>query len=514
MIYVLVGLILLFLTLFLVERKRYQRDSNFYRESLEYKNKELKQKESDYDSLKIRFDELGLSEVEQVQKRLSLLNGEIEKLQINKQELQNTLEELQDLKDEDEQKFLELEKKIENQKIKFKKNRDLYTAMASAVKDFYTASLEGTGFKPLSDEDMKYMDSIAPSVILSLKSMNYKDLRKKFLNNQKQIEEVLTQFTNRYATKTTRSLYQVMVIALKAELQNILTKLKYSKLEEGIQSVQEVINKYISIAESGNLTISGTVKQFAYTIENLFMDAVNIEYEYYIKKEQERQEQLAIKAKMREEREERRRLAEENKRFDAEKEKFNQEQIKLQQDYANAITEEEKKTIEDAIKKIDEKLVEIEKKKEEIVKLQHGKAGNVYIISNLGSFGDHIFKIGMTRRLDPQERVDELGSVSVPFEFDVHSFIFSEDASDLETELHRRLNEKRVNKINKRKEFFDVTLDELEKLVNEISPTSEFKRTMLAEEYRQSLSLSTNAFDDFEIKDNQAEDDEDEELRA
>ena len=100
----------------------------------------------------------------------------------------------------------------------------------------------------------------------------------------------------------------------------------------------------------------------------------------------------------------------------------------------------------------------------------------------------------MTRRLDPQERVDELGSASVPFEFDVHSFIFSEDAAGLEAELHRRLNNKRVNKVNRRKEFFSVSLDELEKLVNEIYPSAEFNRTMLAEEYRQSLSLSDNAF--------------------
>lgn len=131
----------------------------------------------------------------------------------------------------------------------------------------------------------------------------------------------------------------------------------------------------------------------------------------------------------------------------------------------------------------------METKKEGITKLQNGKAGNVYIISNLGSFGDHVFKIGMTRRLDPQERVDELGSASVPFKFDVHSFIFSEDAVGLENELHQRLHARRLNKVNLRKEFFDVSLDELEQLVEEINPTAEFNRTMLAEDYNQSLSL-------------------------
>lgn len=94
----------------------------------------------------------------------------------------------------------------------------------------------------------------------------------------------------------------------------------------------------------------------------------------------------------------------------------------------------------------------------------------------------------MTRRLNPQDRVDELGSASVPFKFDVHSFIFSEDAVDLENKLHQRLNSNRLNKVNLRKEFFYSTIDELEKLVNEIDPTAEFTRTMAAEEFRQSQS--------------------------
>jgi hypothetical protein len=103
----------------------------------------------------------------------------------------------------------------------------------------------------------------------------------------------------------------------------------------------------------------------------------------------------------------------------------------------------------------------------------------------------------MTRRSDPQGRVDELGDASVPFRFDVHSFIFSEDAVSLETALHHRLNDRRVNKVNLRKEFFHATIDELEELTNELSPAAEFTRTMLAEEYRQSISADGNYTTDF-----------------
>ena len=94
----------------------------------------------------------------------------------------------------------------------------------------------------------------------------------------------------------------------------------------------------------------------------------------------------------------------------------------------------------------------------------------------------------MIRRLDPQDRINELGSASVPFKFDVHSFIFSDDAVSLEKELHDRLNSKRLNKVNMRKEFFKVTIEELEDLVMIIDPTAEFNRTMIAEEFYQSLS--------------------------
>ena len=124
------------------------------------------------------------------------------------------------------------------------------------------------------------------------------------------------------------------------------------------------------------------------------------------------------------------------------------------------------------------------------MKRQNGKAGYVYVISNLGSFGENVFKVGMTRRLEPMDRVKELGDASVPFEFDVHSFIFSEDAVSLEQKLHDILNDKRLNKINLRKEFFNVTVDYLEGLVQEIDPSAEFNKTMIAEQYRQSLAIN------------------------
>jgi len=113
----------------------------------------------------------------------------------------------------------------------------------------------------------------------------------------------------------------------------------------------------------------------------------------------------------------------------------------------------------------------------------------VYVISNLGSFGPDVFKVGMTRRLEPMDRVRELGDASVPFAFDVHAMIFSEDAVSLEYKLHQVLDQYRLNKINLRKEFFKLPLDMIEQIVLTEDPAASFNRTMLAEQYRQSLSL-------------------------
>ncbi|HFM9310345.1 TPA: GIY-YIG nuclease family protein, partial [Enterococcus faecium] len=119
------------------------------------------------------------------------------------------------------------------------------------------------------------------------------------------------------------------------------------------------------------------------------------------------------------------------------------------------------------------------------------RAGYVYVISNIGSFGEDIYKIGMTRRLEPMDRIKELSSASVPFEFDVHAMIFSEDAPSLETKLHNHFRKQEVNKINQRKEFFKVSLDEIEKVVLEnYNGTVTFTKLAKAEQYRRSLELS------------------------
>jgi hypothetical protein len=212
---------------------------------------------------------------------------------------------------------------------------------------------------------------------------------------------------------------------------------------------------------------------------------------------------------MKEEAAERRELKKQKDRIEQEEAKFTNElsSLKSQIETADDVAAQ---LLKFRILELESQLSDVLIKKEEISNLQNGKAGNVYIISNLGSFGDNIFKVGMTRRINPEERVNELGSASVPFKFDIHSFIFSNDAVGLESKLHEKLHGKRVNKANYRKEFFKVSIDELEELVLEEDPTAEFVKTMAAEEYYQSLSTTDEDEVDYVNSDNDDDDDYDE----
>jgi hypothetical protein len=118
------------------------------------------------------------------------------------------------------------------------------------------------------------------------------------------------------------------------------------------------------------------------------------------------------------------------------------------------------------------------------------KTGYVYVISNIGSFGRDVFKIGLTRRLDPMDRVWELGDASVPFPFDVHIMIASDDAPKLERALHESFHKKRINRVNPRKEFFRVAIDEIVKAVREHHGEVEYKADAEALEYLQSQNMT------------------------
>ena len=369
-------------------------------------------------------------------------------------------------------------KSAENAEQKVRRSRELIKAIQHASEVFGTEDE-----LPSVDDLLKDADSLMqPTVTLTLQCLDMKELRKRYRENEKSIQATFEKYKDRYTTKANITIYRLMVIALSAELQNVLNNISFGKLDDALNDIKTITNKYYVIAADGNQSIAPTVKKFIGELDYYFQEAVKIEYEYYIQKERAREEQRAIREQIRQEAEERRELERQRKQIEKEESKYH-DQISQLTEQMQSADDEKTKLLQARIEELQRQLGAVAEQRDKIVQLQNGKAGNVYVISNIGSFG-------MTRHLEPMDRVNELGSASVPFPFDVHSMIFSDDAVSLETKLHHILNDQRVNKVNLRKEFFRVSLDDLEKLVGEIAPTAEFKRTVLAEQYRQSLSIT------------------------
>ncbi|MDT0747891.1 DUF4041 domain-containing protein [Staphylococcus chromogenes] len=221
------------------------------------------------------------------------------------------------------------------------------------------------------------------------------------------------------------------------------------------------------------------------------LSKLNLINQYQIKVQQEKEIQKEIKQQIKEEEKVRREIENEKMKIEKEEIQFNNEVKSLFKRLEKAPSDVEKELYADKIRELENKIKELEiDKKNVLEREQNTRAGYVYVISNIGSFGDNIYKIGVTRRLEPMDRINELSSASVPFEFDVHAMIFSDDAPKLEKTLHNHFREREVNKVNHRKEFFKVNIDEIEEVVKENhNNTVEFIKVPLAEQYWQSCNL-------------------------
>lgn len=226
----------------------------------------------------------------------------------------------------------------------------------------------------------------------------------------------------------------------------------------------------------------------------LKLEKLSLIHAKLLKIEQEKEIQREIKAQMREEERVRREIKNEKKKIEKEEKQFNNEVNLLLKRLEKAQNTVEAEVYAEKIRSLELKISELEKDKKDVLNREaNTRAGYVYIISNIGSFGENIYKIGMTRRLEPTERIKELGDASVPFEFDIHAMIFSDDAPKLEKILHNHFRDRELNKVNHRKEFFNVHIDEIEELViKEHNNTVEFVKIPIADQYWESQRLNKN----------------------
>lgn len=279
--------------------------------------------------------------------------------------------------------------------------------------------------------------------------------------------------------------------AIRQILRNFNTDCDNQIMNIGLKNIDVVRNRIQKSYDTLNKLYSVDSVALSEDLLSLKLEQATLLYTYELKYQQEREIQEAIKEQMREEAKAEREIQVQKEKIEKDLQQHLGEINRLMKYMQKSQIDAERQLYVDRIKELEDKIKLLEADKETVLEREaNAKAGFVYIISNIGSFGEDVYKIGMTRRLEPMDRVKELSSASVPFEFDVHAMIFSSDAPELETMLHRHFSDRAVNKINPRKEFYKVDIDEIEKVVKEnYNDTVQFTKIPVATEYRQSLEL-------------------------
>jgi hypothetical protein len=283
--------------------------------------------------------------------------------------------------------------------------------------------------------------------------------------------------------RMTNQYKKLMLFAFNGECDGLIAKVKWnnaSKTKERIKKAFDAINK---LGVTQNVFITQDFLQ-------LKLDELALTYEYEQKKYEEKEEQRLIREQMREEEKAQRELEKAQREAEDEERRFQKALEKAKQELQGANTVNAS-VLQEQIKELEQKLQAAHDRKERaIAQAQLTKVGHIYVISNVGSFGENVYKIGMTRRLDPLDRVRELGDASVPFQFDIHAIIYSDNAPQLEYELHRKFADRRLNRVNHKKEFFKVSLEEIEAFVKQHANAEiEFTKLAEAREYRETLSM-------------------------
>ena len=328
-------------------------------------------------------------------------------------------------------------------------------------------------------------------------SLGYKEKLTEIRKNQKEMirkkvavdyrEDWTVDGSKAKGTKMTNDSIKLVLRAFNNECEAAINKVKYSNydsIQKRIERSYEQINKLTSV----------TQVSISYYYLDSKLEELALAYEYAKKKEQATEELREQRQREREEKALQKEVAQKKKVIDKEINHFKNVIAELQEKLKSITDDNEATAINKQLSELEQKIDERDHEKEELdYRTANASAGYVYIISNIGSFGKDVFKIGVTRRLDPTERISELSSASVPFKFDIHALIFSYDAYKLETELHNYFDNYKINKVNNHKEFYKIPIEKIkEKLAEYKELTIDFEEMADAEEYRQTLAIENN----------------------
>lgn len=266
--------------------------------------------------------------------------------------------------------------------------------------------------------------------------------------------------------------------AFNNECDAAISKVRWNNADKLIQRVKKAYNSINKLNESNKISISEDYLK-------LKLQELTLTHEYKEKKQYEKEEKANLRRQQREEK----RLQEDLEKA-IKKEDNYQRLLEKAKEEAQKASGEKLALLNSKISDLKRELEEAHQKSERAKSMaEQTRIGHVYIISNIGSFGEGIVKIGMTRRLDPFDRVKELGDASVPFTFDVHAMIYSDDAPSLEQSLHKKFATRRINLVNNRKEFFRISLQELQDELLMISPDTELLKKIEAREYKETQAI-------------------------
>ncbi|MBS6275123.1 MAG: DUF4041 domain-containing protein [Actinomycetaceae bacterium] len=299
---------------------------------------------------------------------------------------------------------------------------------------------------------------------------------KDMVRNKTAIQATLNFTFNNSASKGRKfvaDMSGMMLRAYNAEAENCVLTVKAGNGEAARKRLERAKAQAERLGKMIDLTIT-------YDYHALRLRELDLALKYQNAKKAEKEAERAEKARLREEKKA-------QKELEAERAKL----VKEKTHYENVLAELKAQGKEADAADLEAKLKEVEKEIESVdFRVANQRAGYVYVISNIGAFGENMVKIGMTRRLDPMDRIKELSDASVPFNFDVHALFFTEDAVSVETKLHHIFADKRVNLINMRREFFAVNpLDVKKELVEIAGNLLEFVEMPEAEQYRQSIAI-------------------------
>jgi hypothetical protein len=281
-----------------------------------------------------------------------------------------------------------------------------------------------------------------------------------------------------------RDIVKLIVRAFNTECEATVDGVKFFNLEPSRARIRKSFDLLNRLGSRMSVEIADSYLQTK-------LEELDLAFEFQMKKQEEKEEAKRLREQQREDAKLQREIDTAREALAKEERHYRRALATMEARLVSAVSGADRELIEAEIATIRERMGEVEAKRQDVdYRSKNAAAGYVYVISNIGAFGEGVFKIGVTRRLEPLDRIDELSDASVPFDFDVHALVFSDDAYGLELALHRHFTTTRLNRVNGRKEFFRGTIEEIEAVLRGVFGKSvEVTRLAEAEEYRRSLLM-------------------------